>query len=73
MKQAGAIINMQNNKAIFDIEVDLHLSTNGHYWVEIYPNASIYNNKNKDTVQEIFFLEETLSMKQKEKQILKIH
>ena len=65
---------MQNNKAIiFDTEVDLHLSTSGHYCVEIYPNASIYTNKNKETVQEIFFLEETLSKKQKEKQILKIH
>ena len=74
LKQVGATINMQNNKAIiFDTEANLHLSTSGHYCVEIYPNASIYTNKNKDTVREIFFLEETLSKKQKEKQILKIH
>ena len=51
----------------------INISISGHYCVEIYPNASIYNNKNKGTVQEIFFLEETLSKKQKEKQILKIH
>ena len=64
LKRAGAIINMQNNEAIiFDTEVDFHLSTNGHYCVEIYPNASIYTNKNQDTVQKIFFLEETLSKK----------
>ena len=44
-----------------------------HNHHQIYPNASIYTNKNKDTVQEIFFLEENLSQKQKEKQILKIH
>ena len=74
LKQVGATINMQNDKAIiFDTEANLHLSTSGHYCVEIYPNASIYTNKNKDTVREIFFLEETLSKKQKEKQILKIH
>ena len=40
---------MQNDRAItFDTEVDLHISTSGHYCVEIYPNASIYTNKNKD-------------------------
>ena len=39
LKQAGAKINIQNDKAIiFDTEVDLHLSTSGHYCVEIYPN-----------------------------------
>ena len=50
----------------------INISISGHC-VEIYPNASKYNNKNKGTVQDIFFLEETLSKKQKEKQILKIH
>ena len=44
-----------------------------HHHHQIYPNASIYNIKNKDTLQEKFFLEENLSKKQKEKQILKIH
>ena len=65
---------MQNDKAIiFDTEVDLNLPTSQHYYVETYPNVSIYTNKYKDTIHEIFFLEETLSKKQKEKQILMIH
>ena len=42
LKRAKVIINMQNDKAItFDTEIDLHLSTSGHYCVEIYPNASL--------------------------------
>ena len=46
LKKAGTILNMQSDKAVmFDQDIQLHLSTNGHYAVEIFPKNEVNSNK----------------------------
>ena len=73
LKRAGAILNMQDDKVkIFNVDVQLHLSTSGHYCMEILPEKYDNFDQYNDNFQKVFYLENSLSIKEKEKQVLKI-
>ena len=42
LKKAGTLIDMKSDKArMFDKEVDLHQSSNGHYCIDVFPKTII--------------------------------
>ena len=60
---------MNNDKAtIFDKEIYLHLSTSGHYCIEIFPSFI-----EKELIEEVLILEKDLPRSKKHSQILKLH
>ena len=73
LKRAGTIIDLQRDRAVmFNKEVDLHLSTAGHYCIEISCESDS-GNGNNDCFEEVLFLERTLTKNERKSQIIKIH
>ena len=73
LKKADAIIDMKNDKAfIFGKEVKLHLSTSGHYCIDIVPSTGKIDAL-PDITENVFVLESSLSHSDKMKQVEKLH
>ena len=73
LKKADAIVDMKNDKAfIFGKEVKLHLSTSGHYCIDIDPSTGKIDAL-PDITEIVFVLESSLSHSDKVKQVEKLH
>ena len=71
LKKAGTVIDIQNDKAkMFDKEVDLHLSGNGHYYINIFPeeNDNLYLNHEGSLM-----LEDDLSPSTQKEKMIQLH
>ena len=73
LKKADAIIDMTNDKVfILGTEVKLHLSTSGHYCIDIDPSTGKIDAL-PDSTGNVFVLESSLSHSDKVKQVEKLH
>ena len=74
LKKAGTRIDIGKDECkMFDRDVKLFLTTAGHYCIDISPEPSSVKFDTNVCVDEVLFLESTLSKRERKTQILKIH
>ena len=69
LKKTKALVDIANDKiTIFDKEINLYVSTSGHYCINIPPTE-----REKENYEKVLILEKDLPNKEKNSQIIKMH